>query len=168
MSMALAETCRCPTCPSGPPFVLRARVLTPLGQGGTRYESDGAWSWMADGRIAERRALEGVAARSAARVRPASMVLLPGMVDLHVHLPQVPAAGVGAGLDLLTWLERHIFSSGAAFRAPVAEAWCPPSIGRWLQPARPPSWRTAPSGPTVSTRPSGQRRRTASGRPLAR
>ena len=36
-------------------------------------------------------------------------VLLPGMVDLHAHLPQLPNAGLGAGLDLLTWLERYIF-----------------------------------------------------------
>src|SRR4029453_5416074 len=32
-----------------------------------------------------------------------------GMVDLHAHLPQLPNAGVGFGLDLLTWLERYIF-----------------------------------------------------------
>jgi guanine deaminase len=51
-------------------------------------------------------------------IRP--LLLLPGMVDLHVHLPQVPAAGIGAGLDLLTWLERHIFSLERSFRAPVA------------------------------------------------
>jgi guanine deaminase len=36
-------------------------------------------------------------------------VLLPGMVDLHAHLPQLPNAGLGAGLDLLTWLRRYIF-----------------------------------------------------------
>jgi guanine deaminase len=37
------------------------------------------------------------------------LVLLPGMVDLHAHLPQLPNAGLGAGLDLLTWLDRYIF-----------------------------------------------------------
>jgi guanine deaminase len=31
------------------------------------------------------------------------------MVDLHAHLPQLPNAGLGAGLDLLTWLDRYIF-----------------------------------------------------------
>ena len=36
-------------------------------------------------------------------------VVMPGLVDLHAHLPQLPNAGVGAGLDLLTWLERYIF-----------------------------------------------------------
>src|SRR6185369_10702148 len=37
------------------------------------------------------------------------LVMLPGMVDLHAHLPQLPNAGLGAGLDLLTWLDRYIF-----------------------------------------------------------
>ena len=41
---------------------------------------------------------------------------MPGMVDLHVHLPQLPNAGVGAGLDLLTWLERYIFPLERALR----------------------------------------------------
>ena len=35
------------------------------------------------------------------------------------------AAGVGAGLDLLTWLERHIFSREREFRAPIAEVLVP-------------------------------------------
>jgi cytosine/adenosine deaminase-related metal-dependent hydrolase len=35
---------------------------------------------------------------------------MPGLIDLHVHLPQVPVAGLGAGLKLPDWLERHIFA----------------------------------------------------------
>ncbi len=35
------------------------------------------------------------------------------------------AAGIGAGLDLLTWLERHIFERERRFRAAVAEAQVP-------------------------------------------
>ncbi len=31
------------------------------------------------------------------------------MVDLHAHLPQLPNAGLGAGMDLLAWLDRYIF-----------------------------------------------------------
>ena len=114
-----------PDLPVRPPFTLRARLLTPLDAGGTRYELDGVMVVDAGGRIAE---VGPWSARSghgwpAFDLRP--LVLLPGMVDLHVHLPQVPAAGVGAGLDLLTWLERHIFSLERAFRAPVAEALVP-------------------------------------------
>ncbi len=36
-------------------------------------------------------------------------VVMPGLVDLHAHLPQLPNAGVGAGLHLLDWLDRYIF-----------------------------------------------------------
>ena len=109
-----------------PPFALRARVLTPLASGGTRYEVDGRIQVDASGRIA---AVEPWAA-AAGREEPAALdlrplVVLPGMVDLHVHLPQLPNAGVGAGLDLLTWLERYIFPLEREFDAPTAERVAP-------------------------------------------
>ena len=47
------------------------------------------------------------------------------MVDLHVHLPQLPNAGVGAGLDLLTWLQRYIFPLERAFDEEAAERLAP-------------------------------------------
>jgi guanine deaminase len=117
--------------PDRPPFALRARVLTPLADGGTADFPDGVVS------VGVRGAIDwvGSAADWAARLpdvasidglrnhddrssdepidlqpidlRP--LVLLPGMVDLHAHLPQLPNAGLGAGLDLLTWLDRYIF-----------------------------------------------------------
>jgi guanine deaminase len=50
---------------------------------------------------------------------------MPGLVDLHAHLPQLPNAGVGAGLDLLTWLERYIFPLERNFDVPTAELIAP-------------------------------------------
>ena len=47
------------------------------------------------------------------------------MVDLHAHLPQLPNAGLGAGLDLLTWLDRYIFPLERAFNVPTAERLAP-------------------------------------------
>ena len=44
------------------------------------------------------------------------LLVLPGMVDLHVHLPQLPNAGVGAGLDLLTWLRTLHLPARAGLR----------------------------------------------------
>ena len=44
------------------------------------------------------------------------------MVDLHAHLPQLPNAGLGAGLDLLTWLERYIFPLERGFDEAEADA----------------------------------------------
>ena len=56
-------------------------------------------------------------------IRP--LVVLPGMVDLHAHLPQLPNAGLGSGLDLLTWLNRYIFPLERAYDRSVAERQAP-------------------------------------------
>lgn len=104
-----------PGLPRRPPYTVRARIITPLALGGMRYQADGLLDVDSDGRIA---ALEPWSddMQSRAVQREASpvidlrpMVLLPGLIDLHLHLPQFPSAGLGAGLDLLTWLERYIF-----------------------------------------------------------
>jgi len=111
--------------PTTPPFVLRGRLLTPLGDGGTRHERDALVEVDAAGSITyagpagERPDL----AESAIDLRP--WVLMPGMVDLHGHLPQLPNAGLGAGMDLLAWLERYIFPLELDFDAPVAERVAP-------------------------------------------
>lgn len=57
---------------------------------------------------------------AAGAIRLDDTVLLPGLIDLHAHLPQVPKAGLGAGLDLLTWLERDIFPLERGFDAAAA------------------------------------------------
>ena len=111
--------------PTTPPFVLRGRLLTPLGAGGTSHERDALVEVDAAGRIghvgptAERPELID----RAVDLRP--WVLLPGMVDLHAHLPQLPNAGLGAGMDLLSWLERYIFPLELDFDAPMAERVAP-------------------------------------------
>jgi guanine deaminase len=43
------------------------------------------------------------------------------MVDLHAHLPQLPNAGLGAGMDLLAWLERYIFPLERGFDVETAD-----------------------------------------------
>ena len=116
--------------PDRPPFVLRARVLTPLAAGGIADHVDGMLSVDADGRIAWAGAVDRWRAPDGAPepvdLRP--HIVLPGMVDLHAHLPQLPNAGLGYGLDLLTWLDRYIFplerrfddAEGASNLAPAA------------------------------------------------
>jgi guanine deaminase len=47
------------------------------------------------------------------------------MVDLHAHLPQLPNAGLGAGMELLAWLERYIFPLERGFDVPTAERVAP-------------------------------------------
>lgn len=111
--------------PTGPAFAIRARLLTPLDAGGSRHEPDGlvvvdpAGSIVFAGAASERAEL----ASSAVDLRP--WVVMPGLVDLHAHLPQLPNAGLGAGLDLLTWLERYIFPLERSFDEPTAERLAP-------------------------------------------
>lgn len=137
-----------PSLPVVPPFRLRARVLTPLAAGGTRYLVDGVVHVDSRGRISRVAAWSeasepaggghehqveaaGSATTSAGRATdPAANVpvhdvrpwlVMPGLVDLHTHIPQLPNAGVGAGLDLLTWLERYTFPLERRFDAAAAE-----------------------------------------------
>jgi guanine deaminase len=49
------------------------------------------------------------------------------MVDTHAHLPQLPNAGLGFALDLLTWLERVTF--------PTERSWSDPAVAERLAPA---------------------------------
>jgi guanine deaminase len=114
-----------PVLPERPPFALRARLLTPLAAGGTRHEVDGLLIVDPAGRItfagpATERHHE---AATALDLRP--WVLMPGMVDLHAHLPQLPNAGLGAGLDLLTWLDRYVFALERDFDEVAAERLAP-------------------------------------------
>ena len=112
--------------PPAPPFAIRARVLTPLAAGGTRHLSDGLVEVDAQGRIAaitDWATANADQKASALDLRP--QVLMPGLVDLHAHLPQLPNAGLGAGLDLLTWLERYIFPLERGYDAAAAAELAP-------------------------------------------
>jgi len=109
------------------PFTIRARLLTPLDAGGVRHEPDGLLIVDAAGRItfAGSAAARPADAERAMDLRP--FVVLPGLVDLHAHLPQVPNAGLGFALDLLTWLDRLTF--------PTERSWSDPAVAERLAPA---------------------------------
>jgi len=106
------------------PFALRARLLSPLDDGGLLDVMDGLLEVGGDGRIVR----AGAFSRDAPSgpivdLRP--LLVMPGMVDLHVHLPQLPNAGLGSGLDLLAWLDRYIFPLEHAYDRSVAERQAP-------------------------------------------
>ncbi len=111
--------------PGRPPFALRARLLTPLASGGTQHEPDGLLLVDAAGRLAYvgPAAARPAEADDAVDLRPWS--ILPGLIDLHAHLPQLPNAGLGAGLDLLTWLDRYIFPLERGFDEAAADRLAP-------------------------------------------
>src|SRR3954452_9597596 len=106
--------------PTAPPFALRGRLLTPLDSGGTRHESDGLLVVDGAGRITFSGAAADRADEAANAIDLRPFVLLPGMVDLHAHLPQLPNAGVGYSFELLTWLARLLF--------PTEQSWSDPAV----------------------------------------
>jgi guanine deaminase len=115
-----------PAIPDRPPFALRACLLSPLADGRTLHQPDGLLEVDAEGRLG----YIGPAATAPAETLDAAhdlrpWVVLPGMVDLHAHLPQLPNAGLGAGMDLLAWLERYIFSLERGFDVATAERVAP-------------------------------------------
>jgi guanine deaminase len=114
--------------PGRPPFALRARVLSPLADGRTLHEADGAVVVDDAGRLVFAGAAADAPADAlagAVDVRPS--VVMPGLVDTHAHLPQLPNAGLGFALDLLTWLDRLTF--------PTERSWADPSVAERLSPA---------------------------------
>jgi guanine deaminase len=114
--------------PISAPFALRARVVTPLAAGGTLDLADGLIAVDAGGRIgsvADVADLSDGVPADAVDLRP--WVVMPGMVDLHAHLPQVPNAGLGYALPLLEWLDRLTF--------PTERSWADPAVAARLAPA---------------------------------
>lgn len=97
-------------------MLYRAHLLNPASP--TRLEEipDALIAVGPDGRIQEIGAFDAIAPRRAQEpiqdLRPCW--ILPGMVDLHVHLPQHEAVAMD-GLELLPWLETFIFPAEARF-----------------------------------------------------
>ena len=44
------------------------------------------------------------------------MLVMPGMVDLHIHAPQYAYRGLGMDMELLDWLERYAFAEERKYR----------------------------------------------------
>jgi guanine deaminase len=114
--------------PDRPPFAIRVRILSPLAMGGMLHEPDGVVAVNGGGALAY---VGGAAAAppellaGAVDLRP--WVALPGLVDTHAHLPQLPNAGLGFALDLLTWLDRLTF--------PTERSWADPAVADRLAPS---------------------------------
>ncbi len=126
----MSSTAATSSIPSKPPFAVRARVVSPLADGGVLDLPDGLVAVDAAGRIASVSSVDGAgtspaAVAAAVDLRP--WVVLPGLVDIHAHLPQVPNAGLGYALPLLAWLDRLTF--------PTERSWADPAVAERLAPA---------------------------------
>jgi guanine deaminase len=109
---------------------VRGPILNPLPHGGVDYWPDGAVVGDARGRIVAVGAWEDVSARlnldSAAVPRSRGLVL-PPLLDAHIHIPQHPirgrfAEGIGAdppGGRLLASLERNVFPAEGRCEGPA-------------------------------------------------
>ena len=109
-----------------PPFAIRARLLTPLATGRTYHEPDGLLLVDAAGRLEYVGPAADRPAEAATAIDLRPWVVLPGMVDTHAHLPQLPNAGLGFALDLLRWLDRLTF--------PTERSWSDPEVAEALAP----------------------------------
>ena len=101
-------------------MLYRAHLLTPALADVLTDLPDGALQVDAAGRIQAVGPFEVLAA-----AHPGEEVLdlrpcwiLPGLVDLHSHLPQYEAVALD-GLPLLPWLEQHIFPAELCFQDPA-------------------------------------------------
>lgn len=103
-------------------MLLRASLLDAPTPDALRFVADGAL--LLDGeRIVDAGWAEDLLSRHASTplrdLRPCW--ILPGLMDLHAHLPQLGSVAL-EGLPLLEWLERHIFPAEAAFADPAFAA----------------------------------------------
>ncbi|HEX9638970.1 MAG TPA: guanine deaminase [Acidobacteriota bacterium] len=81
-----------------------------------RWQPDAKLTLDSGGRIA--------AIESDSRARPPTRLAVPGLIDVHTHLPQYPMVARD-GLKLLEWLERYIFPCERAFSAERASQLAP-------------------------------------------
>jgi guanine deaminase len=99
--------------------LFRAHLLSPCDCSRLRDIPDGAMVVDAAGRIAAAGPFAEVAAAHPGEplqdLRP--HWILPGLVDLHSHLPQYPAVAMD-GQELLPWLKTHIFPAEIRFADP--------------------------------------------------
>jgi guanine deaminase len=100
--------------------LLRASLLWSVGPDRLQFEEDGGLLIGPGGRIAASGPFAEVSTlHPEARIddlRPGWV--LPGLIDLHTHLPQYDAVALD-GLELLPWLETHVFPAEAGFSDPI-------------------------------------------------
>jgi guanine deaminase len=116
------------------PRFYRGAIYHPLTAQTWEYWPDGGLVVSPDGRLEAVGPWTAIASRygSELNIEPpvvlgSEHLLVPGLIDLHLHLPQLPATGRQAE-DLLAWLDQHIFKTEAAF----AQRAYAQQVSRWF------------------------------------
>jgi len=92
--------------------------------GGGRVVEDGAVAVRAGGIVAVGRSADLLARYEAARTVDATgRLVLPGLVNTHTHAPMTLFRGVAEDLELMEWLEEHIWPAERANVTPEFVAW---------------------------------------------
>ncbi|MBN1282875.1 MAG: guanine deaminase [Proteobacteria bacterium] len=99
--------------------IFRGRIINPVGPDRVDDIRDGMLVVDGAGRIAGCGPFDGKARGSL--VDLSGRLIVPGLVDVHSHIPQLDARGKG-GATLLKWLERYILPAEAAFSDPAVVA----------------------------------------------
>jgi guanine deaminase len=99
--------------------LVRGKIFNPLGLTEWQYFEDGALRIDESGYIQEigdyqhLKSLDGLE-----MLDYSGYLILPGLIDMHTHLPQLPIRGKVAG-TLLEWLDRYAFPIERAFAEPA-------------------------------------------------
>ncbi|HWN68058.1 MAG TPA: guanine deaminase, partial [Haliangium sp.] len=98
--------------------IYRASILHALGPEEIEYLPDGELVVDGAGKIAALQSIDAARPpRDARIVELPGRLLIPGLVDTHVHIPQIDIIGV-ASESLLDWLRGHVFPSEQACEDP--------------------------------------------------
>lgn len=104
-------------------MIYRAHLLSSSPDARLHHDPDGGLAVDGEGRILAAGPFPAVSAalpeEAVIDLRP--RWILPGLVDLHSHLPQYPCVALD-GLELLPWLETHVFPAESRFRDPERAA----------------------------------------------
>jgi len=105
-------------CAAVPAPAMGVETIDVLVRGGTVVTMDGAYRVIEDGAVAirgDRIVAVGPTATMASRYQPqatvdaAGRIVLPGLVNTHTHVPMTLFRGIADDMELMDWLQNHIW-----------------------------------------------------------
>ncbi len=97
--------------------VYRGSILNPVAPGKFEYREDGGLAVGRGGRIVRCGSFGSVHSRGSGTVDLRGGIIIPGLVDTHVHLPQYGMVAMD-GYELIDWLNNYTFKFESTFENP--------------------------------------------------